>query len=236
MGRVNDPASTTSPASSRSPCWASLFASHATPVGGVVEYGSGDAGLLDRLVAVEQRRHPAQVDVADPGWIAPVDHAAHGGVVADGVDDGASLHLDARVEDLQRGHDVLGRAQDVEDRGVRAVERSAKDEGQFDFDAHVGESTVVDDGTVVEDHVVEDRAVVGLGDAGRRLHHLGGQPDLAADETTAGGETAAAPLALHGVGVLDRHAGVARRQQRHRGSVTLGGRQFVGDGRDGLGG
>ena len=65
---------------------------------------------------------------------------------------------------------------------------------------------------------------------------LGRQADLAADEPAAGGDVRGAPHALHRVRVLDRHAGVARGEQRHRGAVAVGGGQLVGDRRDGLGG
>src|SRR5690606_41660792 len=88
--------------------------------GGVVEYGRCHTRLLDGLVAVEEGGDPPQVDLTGPHRVAAVDHAAHGGVVADGVDDRAALHLDPGGQDLQGGHDILRRPQHVEDRRVRA--------------------------------------------------------------------------------------------------------------------
>ena len=82
------------------------------------------------------------------------------------------------------------------------------------------------------DHVVEDHAVVGLGDAGRDLHDLRGEADLAADEPAAAGYRAFGPEPLHGVGVLDGHAGVPGGEEGDRRAIAVGRGQFVGDLRD----
>ena len=48
-----------------SPCWCELVGQPGDAARGMVEDSGGDAGLLDRLVAVEQRADPAQVDLVD---------------------------------------------------------------------------------------------------------------------------------------------------------------------------
>ena len=84
-------------------------------------------------------------------------------------------------------------------------------------------------GAVLEDHVLKDGAVVGFGDAGGFLHDPRGQAYLAADEPAAGFLAAADPLRLHGVGVLNSHVGVGRRQAGDHGAIAFGLGQIVSD-------
>src|SRR5699024_7392138 len=104
--------------------------------GRMVEHGGGDSGVLDRLVAVEQRIHPAQVDGVDGDRATAEDHRAQGRVVRDGVDDRAPVHLDARGQDLERGNHVLGGPQDVEEADIGSAQLLTQDEGELDLDAH----------------------------------------------------------------------------------------------------
>lgn len=115
-----------------------------------------------------------------------------------------------RIEHLERGHHVGGGVEHVEDGDVRAGERLREHEGQLDFDAHVGEAVELDHRSRLEHHVVVDDPVVGFGDAGRELHHLGGEADLVADEPAAPLlEPAIRPELLDGVRILDDHLGIA---------------------------
>ncbi|MBG9886967.1 hypothetical protein ABE10_10495, partial [Bacillus toyonensis] len=191
--------------------------------------------LLDRLVAVEHRRHPPKVDPVRPHRNAAEDHPAVRGVVGDRVDDRAPLQLDVGVQDLERRRDVLGRAQHVEERAVRSFERLLEDEGQLDLDPYVGEVVERDDRAVLPHRVVEHHPVVGLGDAGRLLHGLGGEPDLPADETASRSDPRVPPHALDRVGVLDRGLRVARRDAGDDALGPIGLGELVRDLRDRVG-
>ena len=90
-------------------------------------------------------------------------------------------------------------------------------------------------GAALVDGVVEHHAVVRLGDAGRLLHRLRGEPDLAAHEPAPGGDVLVAPHALDRVRVLDRRVRVARGDPRDHAVRAVGLGQLVGDRRDLIG-
>ena len=118
--RVNEPASTRWPGSSATPWLPSLLASQATPERRMAEHAGGDAGLLDLGILVHDAADPAQVDVQRADRPA-ADHDAGGGaVVRDRVEDLARV-LQARIDDLDRRHDIFGRAQHVGQADARAL-------------------------------------------------------------------------------------------------------------------
>ena len=131
------------------------------------------------------------------------DHDAGGrAVVRDRVED-LALVLQARVDDLDRRHDVFGRAQHVGQADARALERLAHDEGELDLDPRPAIVRVRNLGAVGDHHVVEQVPVVGLVDLRGALHRLGGQPDLVADQLGAGRDLALGHLGRDRVGILD---------------------------------
>jgi hypothetical protein len=133
-----------------------------------------------------------------------------------------------RVEDLERRHRVVDGAQGVVERAVRTRERLLEHEGELDLDPHVREAVHRDLRARREDGVVEHHAVVRLADAGRLLHGLGRQSDLAADQAPAGREVLVAPHALDRVRVLHRRLGVARRDPGDDPVRAVGLGQLVG--------
>ncbi|MNT45416.1 hypothetical protein D3C72_1820010 [compost metagenome] len=72
----------------------------------VVEYRSGDAGLLDHAVAVENGWDFTQVDLGRAHGATAHDHAGIGGIVRNGIEHlagrfGARVDLlDARIDDF----------------------------------------------------------------------------------------------------------------------------------------
>ncbi|MNL32453.1 hypothetical protein D3C87_1543030 [compost metagenome] len=70
----------------------------------------------------------------------------------------------ARVDDLKRRNHVAHRVQHVEERHARALQRAVQNEGQFHFHARHDEAVTRDLGAVGKQHVVQQRAVVGLVD------------------------------------------------------------------------
>jgi hypothetical protein len=65
----------------------------------------------------------------------------------------------------------------------------------------------------VEEHVVQQRAVVRLADLRAGLHRFGGQADLVALQHAAFGDFQADPFALDGVGVVDGDRRVVQRDR-----------------------
>jgi hypothetical protein len=86
-----------------------------------------------------------------------------------------------------------GRGEHVVERAARPGERAGQLERQLHLDPHVGVPVERQRRTRVEDLVVEDHAVVRLGDARRHLHDLARQPDLAADDPVPFGLPARTP-------------------------------------------
>ena len=144
----------------------------------MVQYAGGDAGLLELAVAVDERRDPAHVDLIGLERSPADDDRRIGRVVGDGVDDLARAlafgidTLHARVEDLKGRRDVVGGVEHVEDSALGALERALQHKGQLRLDADGDEAVGGDLGAVGVEHVVEQRAEIGLADADRVLHGL----------------------------------------------------------------
>ena len=141
----------------------------------MAEYGGGHTAFLDHPVPVEQRGHPAQIDVGGLDPPAAGDHARAGGIVGDGVEYDARtacLRVDpvaSRGNDLDGRNDVVRRIEYVE-KGDLSGERTFQHERQFDFHARIGELGRFDLRAILEEHVVEQRPVVGLVDVHGLLH------------------------------------------------------------------
>ena len=97
---------------------------------GMAEHAGGDAGLLDLGIAIHDAADPAQVDIERPDRPAADDDAGRRPVVGDGVEDLARV-LQARIDDLDRRHHILGRAQHVGEAHAGAAQRPAEDEGDL---------------------------------------------------------------------------------------------------------
>jgi hypothetical protein len=88
------------------------------------------------------------------------------------------------------------------------LERSAQDEGQFDFDSRRDEAFERHVAAGLEEHVIHQWCIVGLGDLRCHLHGARRQSDLAAADAAAVGLLQLHPFTLDGIAVLHRHAGV----------------------------
>jgi hypothetical protein len=82
---------------------------------------------------------------------------------------------------------------------------------------------------VLDEHVIEQRPVVGLVDRYRTLHHLRCQPDLASLDFSTISDLQRDEGSLDRVGVLDRHVGIVQRQLADRRARLFG---FVQPARD----
>jgi hypothetical protein len=140
--------------------------------------------------------------------------------------------LDARVDDLDGGRHVLGGGQHLLHRHVGALQGCLEHEGQLHLHARRDEARRGDvehlAGRAGEQHVVQQGAVVGLGDLAGLLHGARGQADLVADDGAAFGALEVHPGPADAVAVFDGHAGVAFGEVLHLhaaffGLVQLGG-------------
>src|SRR2546430_190924 len=99
-----------------------------TAVGWVSQYPRREAGLLDHLVLVEQRAHPAQVERVGGRALASGHDPRVGSEVGDGVEHPARSPrvavelLDARVDNLEGRSDVGRRREHIGERHRRAAQ------------------------------------------------------------------------------------------------------------------
>ena len=195
-----------------------------------VQHAGSETGLFDVAVAHKNAGGPAQIHEVNRLLGIADDHATHCRVIRNGVDDGATLHLNVRVENLEGGHDVVDCLDDILEGRVRAAEVFLQDVGKFNFDAYIREQAVFDVRSGVPDHVIEDDTVVGFADSGGVLHHLRGETNLVADDLVASVEATLCPDALNRVRVGDLHVGVALGQTLDHSAGLIGGEELVGDG------
>src|SRR3984885_13078844 len=167
----------------------------------MAEHAGGDSGLLDFRIAIHDAADPAQIDFERAHRPAADDNAGCGAVIGDGVEYFARV-LQARVDDLDRRHDIFGGAQHVGQADAGAAQWFAEHEGQFDLDPRQAKILMRDARPVGDHHRVEEVAVVRLVDLRGALHRLRGQADLVADELCARRDFPARHLARDRVGVL----------------------------------
>ena len=108
----------------------------------------------------------------------------------------------AGVDQFQRGDDVIRGVVDVEQGAVWAAQGFCQHEGQLHFDARDDKAVGRDITAVVEEHVVEQSAVVRLANLRAGLHRFGGEANLVAFQHATFGDFQAHPFALYGVGVV----------------------------------
>ncbi|CDL46834.1 AraC family regulatory protein [Klebsiella pneumoniae ISC21] len=206
----------------------------------MIEYARGDAGLFNYAVAIKQGGDPAQVELVRFNRPAAEDHPGVGGVVGDGVEHFArtlGFRVDvvaARVDKLQRRDNVVGGVVDIKQRTVRAAQRFGQHEGQLDFDTRNDKAVGGNIAAVVEEHIVEQRAVVRLADLRAGLHRFRGQADLVAFEHAAFGDLHLDPLALDGVGVLNGDRRIIQRDRADLFTLLFGLVQPLGNQGTGL--
>ena len=211
IGRVNEPARTTSPAFSCSSCDGDLVREPGNAGRRMVEHAGGEAGFLDHAVLEQHRAGPAKIDRVRADRATAEDDPGVGGEVRDRVEDLAHCLvvavelLDPGIDDLERRADVLGRGEDVEHADAGPAQRLAEDEGELDLDPRRDEARDRNVAALGEEHVVHQRRVVGLADLARLLHRARGQADLASLDAAAVGLLEPHPLALDRVAVVDRH-------------------------------
>jgi hypothetical protein len=132
--------------------------------------------------------------------------------------------LDARVDQLERRHHVVGRVQHVDERQVRPAHRAPEDERERHLDPRHQVARRLDLAAVAQQH-----PVVWLGDLRGDLHRPRCQPDLVPDHAPALGPLELHPLALDRVAVVDRHRRMAAREVRDRDARAFRGAQLGGE-------
>ena len=169
---------------------------------GVAERRRAGRALDRDTVAVQQYPDQAQVHLGDGRDPAAQDHPAGRGVVGDGVGD---LHLpggDAAVHDLDRRHHAGDGGECVRDGHPRSGQVGRQYEGDGGHDARLHEQLKRDGVTLVEEHVVEQHAEVGLVRADDELAGSGRAAHAAPTEEGTRGDPAPDVVRLDRVGVL----------------------------------
>ena len=153
---------------------------------------------------------------------AAEDDARRRRVVGHRVEDLARV-LHAGIDQLEGRHHVLRGAQHIDQPHAGAFQRLAEHERELDLDPRHAVVGVRHLDAVVQQHVVQQMAVVRLVDLRGLLHRLRRQPDLVADDLRAGGGLVPDDLGLYRVGILDRDIGQRLGQLPHRLPLGLGG-------------
>ena len=145
-------------------------------------------------------------------------------IVRNGIEDLARV-LHPGVDDLQRWNNVFGGPQDIGETNTRALQRRAKNESKFDFDARRAVVGVRYFGAVSDHHIIEQMPIVGLVDLRRLLHRLGREPDLVPDQLATLSHLLPLDLVLDRVSILERDRRPGGRELHHRLAITLSGQQ-----------
>jgi hypothetical protein len=125
-------------------------------------------------------------------------------------------------------------AQGLVGRDAGALERLLEHEGDLGLDPRLEEGAHRDRHVLEVEEVVEQVAVVGLGDPEQPLHRRARQADLVALHGAPGGQALLDLEQLDGVGVLEGHALVGRGERLERLPGLVGREQPTGHQRAGL--
>src|ERR1035437_1526045 len=157
-------------------------------IGRVIQHAGSDTGFFDYAIAVEQGGNPAQIDIHRLDRPTAHDDAGIGGVVGNGVHHFARAlavrvnPLRTGIDQFQRRNHVVGGGEYVQHADVFTFQAVLQDEGQLNLDHRHDEAVKRNLSTIGENHVIEQRAVVGLVDLRRHLHGARSQPDFVADD------------------------------------------------------
>ena len=165
-----EPGSTTWPASRVTPRAPTVLASQTSELSG--EPSTAPPAPVPTTWPLRWKVAPgeAQVDRADVGRGRAEHDGARAGVVGDGVEQADLPVADPAVDDLERRQHEVDGAQRLVHRDARALERLLQHEGDLGLDARLDEPVDRDRHVLEVEEVVEQVAVVGLGDAEQPLH------------------------------------------------------------------
>ena len=150
----------------------------------VAEHACRQAGLLDFPISMKQDPHPPKINILRPHRTPAEHQTRRRPVIGDRIEN-LSRILHARIDDFDGWHDVVGSAQHIDQADVGPLQRLLQYESQFRFHPRYAEIRVPHLGPILYQHIVEQMPVIRLVDLRRRLHCLGGQSDLVADEPRA---------------------------------------------------
>src|SRR5690606_22548473 len=135
---------------------------------GMVQNRCGDAGFFNHSVSIAQGSDPTQIDVMRSNRPTAKNDTGVCRIVGNCVEYLAGLAgrrvywLNPLVDDLDCRNDMISRIQHVEDRAVWPFQWRLENEGEFKLDARKDESRDVDVAARLEDHIVQQRAIVRL--------------------------------------------------------------------------
>ncbi|GDL62908.1 hypothetical protein BvCmsKSNP073_01212 [Escherichia coli] len=175
----------------------------------MIQHTSGDAGFFNHAIAIHQGGDPTQIQLIGLNGTTTEDHPGVGGVIRNGVEHFAralGFRIDvvaASVDQLQRRDHVVRGVVDVEQRAVWPTQRFCQHESQLHFNARHDKAIGRDIAAIVEEHVIQQRAVIRFADLRACLHRFRGQADFVAFQRATFGDFQANPFALHRVSVFD---------------------------------
>ena len=129
--------------------------------------------------------------------------------------------LDARVNQLQRRDDIVGRIEHIEQGDAWPLEGFGQDERELHLQTWQDEAVCPDLRSVRDQHVIEQSPVVRFRDLGRDLHGAGGEANLVANDLAAILLAQFHPRALDGIAVFDIHGGIKTRKVFKLGACVL---------------
>ena len=127
----------------------------------MAKYGRGDAGILDNSVAMNKRRHPAQINGIGANPVVTQNQAGIGRIVRNGIEDLARRSraridpADAGIDNFNRRSDIVGGVHDVFYRAIGARQALLENKSQLDFDARLDKAREGDVAVIGKQHVIE---------------------------------------------------------------------------------
>src|SRR5262245_8449587 len=155
----------------RMPLWANFVGEPGDAKCRMTQHPGSQTRFFDLRIPVHDATDPAQVDIHGPNRPTAHCDTGRGAVVRNGIDD-LALVLQARIDDLNRGNHVFGRAQYVGQTHAGPHQSFAHDEGQFDLDTRLAVIGMLDPGAVGDQLIIEDIAIVRFIDHRRSLHRF----------------------------------------------------------------
>ena len=113
----------------------------------IIENACAEAGLLDLVIARDNRANPSQIDIIDAVLRVAKNDPGIGRIVRDGVENnplraGVGIGAEnARVENFQRRRHMIGRGDHIRGGRIRTGQVLLHDEGDFCLDPRLNEAT-----------------------------------------------------------------------------------------------
>ena len=122
-----------------------------------------DARFLDRSVFRKCGRNPAYIDIKGANDATAQNNRTIGGVIGDGIDNGA-WNFGAIINDFKRRRHIGGSLHDIVHLAARALQIRAHDKGQLCFKPGFDEGACRNTCAIFKERIIKHHAIIRLSD------------------------------------------------------------------------